>query len=202
MRQRLSIILLISMLLLTACSNAIQPQNDSVPRGKYDPPRIVSDFTLTNQNSRQIKLSDLRGKVVWLFFGYTHCSDVCPLTMGMMKSVKDKLGGLANQVTFVFISVDGKRDTPNVVKQFVHSFDADFIGLTGDEVKVQQIAKDYSSQFDTPTTAPYDSHVESYMVGHTGYSYLLDRRGLWRFVYLPQTPVEMIVVDIKELLNS
>ena len=183
---------------LSACASA--PAEPSIPRGKFDPPRSVPDFALTTQNDQPMKLSELRGKVVWLFFGYTHCPDVCPLTLGQMKAVKAGLGASASQVAFVFISVDGKRDTPDVVKKFVGSFDADFIGLTGDEAAVRRIAKSYSSEFDTPTLA--DTHDKPYQVSHTGYSYLPDQQGRWHFVYLAQSPVETIVTDIKGLLKT
>lgn len=185
---------------------------DSIPRAEYSPPRIVSDFTLTNHDGQSMKLSDLHGrtpssegKPVWLFFGYTHCPDVCPLTMAVMKTAKAQLGDVGKQVSFVFISVDGRRDTPDVVKRFVKSFDPDFIGLTGDEDKVREIGMQFSAQFNAPTPTPQQSHEtqdKSYMVSHTPYSYLLDKQGRWRFVYLSRTPVKTIVEDIKRILSE
>ncbi|PJF46605.1 MAG: hypothetical protein CUN48_12970, partial [Candidatus Thermofonsia Clade 3 bacterium] len=76
------------------------------------------------------RLSDLRGKTVMLFFGYTHCPDVCPLALSEMRKVKAALGKDAERIAFVFVSVDGTRDTPEVLRRYVRIFDPDFIGLT------------------------------------------------------------------------
>lgn len=174
----------------------------SIARGEYDPPRTIGDLALTDQDGRTVKLSDLRGRPAWLFFGYTNCPDVCPLTMGKMKAVKARLGDAADRVAFVFISVDGARDTPNVVKRFVRKFDPAFIGLTGAEAHVRQIATQFSTMFDAPASQAHATGDVSYMVNHTSYSYLLDRQGRWRFVYLPDTPLETIVEDISQVLNN
>ena len=193
--------------LRSAPVSRLQPAQ-SVARGEYNPPRSVSDFALTDQDGRPMKLSDLRNKPVWMFFGYTHCPDVCPLTMAMMKKVKGDLGDAGARVAFVFISVDGKRDTPPVVKQFVTSFDPRFIGLTGDEQTVRRIATEFSAQFDAADaqdstgTMSHAAHDTSYIVNHTRYSYALDKQGRWRFVYLSDTPMETIEQDLLRLSNE
>lgn len=130
---------------------------DPIPRAEYNPPHVVSDFTLTNHDGQHTSLSDVRGGC----------------------------------------------DTPDMVKRFVQSFDPDFIGLTGDEAEVQQIAEEFRGLFDAPTPAPHTSHdgqEESYMVSHTPYSYLLDKQGRWRFLYVSRTPIEVIVQDIRRAL--
>jgi protein SCO1/2 len=172
----------------------------STPQGKIDPPRQMSEFTLTDQNGKPARLSDFHGRAVLLFFGYTHCPDVCPLTMAQMKTVKTALGTDAGRVAFVMVSVDGTRDTPEVMKHFVTTFDPEFIGLTGGEASVQQIAKDYYAEFSRQES--HDTHSDSIMIGHTGYLYLLDRQSRWRFIYLAQTPAEAIVADIQQILSE
>lgn len=214
MKRSLFVLLLCAVsIALTACASTPNsaPLQDDVPRGKYDPPRIVPDFTLINHDGQSMKLSDLHGKAVLLYFGYTHCPDVCPLTLARMKAVKDALGNTANRVAFVMVSLDGTRDTPEVMKKYVQSFDPAFIGLTGDEARVQQVAKDYFLMFDrqeadaTATSSksgPADTHDPSYLVMHTSYLYLLNRQGRWRVVYLAQSPTEIIVKDIQQVLSE
>ena len=213
-RSKLGVLLCALSIVLAACmptSNLAPSQDDSVPRGKYDPPRIVSDFTLTNHDGQPMKLSGLRGKAVLMFFGYTHCPDVCPLTLARMKSVKDALGNAADGVAFVMVSLDGARYTPEVMRKYVQSFDPSFIGLTGHEVRVRQIAKDYFLQFNqqevTVTATPSNNtheqtHDPSYLVMHTSYLYLLNRQGRWSIVYTAQTPTEIIAKDIQQVLSE
>jgi len=189
---------------LPACtplqSLTLAQPTDSIPHGGIAPPRQMPEFTLTDQNGKPARLSDLRGRAVLLFFGYTHCPDICPLTMAQMKTVKTTLGNDASRVAFVMVSVDGTRDTPEVMKHFVTTFDPEFIGLTGGEASVQQIAKDYYAEFSRLESQ--ETHGDSIMIGHTGYLYLLDRQSRWRFIYMSQTPTEAIVADIKQILSE
>lgn len=207
--------LLVAAFLLMQLALSQSVDADPIPRAEYNPPHSVSDFTLTNHDGQPMSLSDVRGaalgsegKPVWLFFGYTHCPNMCPLTMAMMKTAKAQLGDAGKQVAFVFVSVDGRSDTPDVVKRFVQSFDPDFIGLTGEEDRVREIAKEFSAQFDAPTPAPHEPHDMQgeqdapYMVSHTPYSYLLDKQGRWRFLYVSRTPIETIVQDIQRVLSE
>jgi len=112
---------------------------------RVDPPRALQDFTLTNQDNQPTSLHQdnqptslrsLRGQYTLLLFGYTHCPDVCPLTLLKYKRVKDGLGELGDQIHFVFISVDGERDTPERLKPYLRNFDESFIGLTGESLSL------------------------------------------------------------------
>lgn len=87
--------------------------------------QVVSDFTLVNQKGEETRLSDLQGKLIVLSFGYTHCPDVCPITLAQFGRVRNLLGEDAEQVQFVFISVDGTRDTPERLAQYLPVFNAD-----------------------------------------------------------------------------
>ena len=156
------------------------------------------DFTLTNQNGQPTKLSDLRGKPVLMFFGYTHCPDICPLAMGELKAVKKALGEQGDQVTYVMVSVDGTRDTPEVMKRYVETFDPMFIGLTGDELAVQSIGADYGVLFEKRKP---EGTAATYLVDHTSSTYLFDAQGYWRMVFPFQTPPETIAADIRRLLE-
>ncbi len=108
------------------------------PRGPLAP-----DFTLTDQNGRPFQLSSLHGHTVALFFGYTHCPDVCPTTLAALARAKRKLGVDGARFDVVFVTVDPKRDTSGVIAKYVRLFDPSFIGLTGTEVQLAPVYAAY-----------------------------------------------------------
>ncbi|MCZ7542680.1 MAG: SCO family protein [Anaerolineae bacterium] len=140
----------------------------------YDPPHDVGDFTLTRHTGEPFRLSDLRGRMALLFFGFTHCPDVCPNTMATFVRVKDALGEQTEAVAFVFISVDRARDTPEVLAAYLDQFDPGFIGLTGDEADLRRIGEDYDLYFARRASG---GSGDDYMVDHTAASFLLDQEG-------------------------
>jgi len=178
-----------------------------------DPPYLLQDFTLTSNKGEPISLSDLRGKVVLMFFGYTHCPDVCPTTLADYRRVKQALGDDADAVRFVFISVDGARDTPDVLTQYLGHFDPDFIGMMGDETTLRRIGSEYGLLFQEETISVgheheegYEHHheegldAENYFVQHTSPSFLIDRNGYLRMVYFYGTETEVITDGIRAML--
>jgi protein SCO1/2 len=164
-----------------------------------DPPRPLSDFTLPSQDGTPLSLNMLRGKYVLLFFGYTHCPDVCPTTLADFVQVKRALGVAASQVQFVFISVDGERDTPPVLARFIQNFDASFIGLQGDDTTLSRIGKEYGLYYKKEKVA---GTSEPYLVTHSSSAYLLDRQGQLRMVYGFGMPPKVIVEDIGSFLAA
>ncbi len=98
-----------------------------------DPPKALTDFTLPDDKGDALTFSSLQGKYTLMFFGYTHCPDYCPTTLAHWTLIKTALGSDADKLNFVFISVDGERDTPEVMQRYLSRFDDSFIGLTGDE---------------------------------------------------------------------
>lgn len=155
------------------------------------------DFDLTNQYGKPAHLSDYRGKVVLLFFGYTHCPDVCPLTLSEFKRVRAKLAetsqALVDKVAFVFITVDGERDTPDVMLNYVNAFDPSFVGLTGASDRVANIGLDYGVKFEKQKPTGTQA---SYLVAHTSFTYLIDPQGNWRMAYPFQTPTDTVAGDV------
>ena len=186
---------------LTGCSpleSLFAPAPTSAPQGvSVNPHRLMPDFTLTNTESQPTRLSDMRGKAVLIFFGYTHCPDICPFSMAEFYAVKQELGDLGNEVQFVMISVDGTRDTPEVMRYYVKPFDSTFIGLTGPESDVTRIGVNYGVHFEKQK--PTDAQG-AYTVAHTTYTYLLDAQGRWRIVFPFGTPVESMAADIKHVV--
>jgi protein SCO1/2 len=188
-------------ILLTACGSLTggqdRPTATPLPGTVLDPPREVSDFTLTSDTGQPLSLSDLRGKAVVLFFGFTHCTDVCPTTMADFTRVKAALGSDAARVAFVFISVDGARDTPDVVAAWVHTFDPEFIGLTGDEETVRTVANDYGVFFQR-----VDNGTSDYEVEHTATSFVVDPDGRLRMVFPTDTDPAIMAQRIQALLRG
>ena len=190
---------------LSYAPNLLAPPQPTPTVGgiSVDKPRQMADFTLNDQNDKPVKLSDLRGKAVLIFFGYTHCPDVCPLTMSDYKRIKQDLAQtapeLADRVAYVMISVDGQRDTPSVMKKYVEMFDPSFIGLTGDPQQVANIGVDYGLKVQIQKT---NTNQTDYTVAHTSYTYLLDPQGYWRVAYPFQTPINLITADVARMLKE
>jgi protein SCO1/2 len=203
---RLVSLLVVLCLLLVGCTQFGSPGVDEgLGQGSdgstgtlVDPPKQLTNFTLTSQTGAPLHLSDLRGRPVLLFFGYTHCPDVCPTTLAEWKRVKATLGDAAKQVGFVFISVDSQRDQPAVLKKFLAGFDPSFIGLTGDPATIQAIGKDYGLYFKSHA----DEGSAEYLVDHSAVSYLIDQEGRLRMIYSADVPENTISADIKKMLRS
>ena len=163
-----------------------------------EPALAMPDFTLTSQDDEATRLSDLRGKPTLLFFGFTNCPDVCPTTMSDFRSIQRSLGDDSDQVNFVFISVDGSRDTPDVLRDFfrVRGIEAGFYGLTGDPEKVRRIGADYGVVFE------YDEPNASgaYNVSHTPSVFLLNANGEWVAEYAFGTDPTTLEADLRAML--
>jgi len=136
------------------------------------------DFTLNDEAGQPVKLSDFRGKLVLLYFGYTFCPDVCPATLAQVKEALAQLGGDAERVQLIMVSVDPERDTPEKVSAYVRQFDPRFIGLTGDPETLTRITTAYG--------VVYEQHEGSaatgYLIDHTATLTILDRDGYVRLI--------------------
>ena len=138
-------------------------------------PRLIADAELTDQDGKPFRISDLHGRVAFVFFGFTHCPDVCPMAMNNFRQLERS--GLVNneQIAFVLISVDGERDTPEALTKFLATYSSDFIGLTGDPREVKPIAKQFSVAFFKGNESP-----DKYQVSHSPQAFVLDRSGQLR----------------------
>jgi protein SCO1 len=164
-----------------------------------DPPRMMPDFTLTNQDGNPTNLSDLRGKYVLLTFGYTHCPDVCPLTLSEFRRIAQSLGDLAENVEFIFISVDGQRDTPDILKQYLETRKLEgIIALTGEDADLLELGTDYGLFFEIGD----NTSKGGYLVNHTAGSYLLNPDGQWIMRYQFGALPSMIVKDLESFMES
>jgi protein SCO1/2 len=162
-----------------------------------EPYPIAPQIELTKSNGETFRLSDQKGKIVLIFFGYTSCPDVCPTTLAELNLVMGDLGNKAESVEVVFVSVDPERDTPEKIQAYVEQFNPGFVGLSGSVEELQSIWTNYGVYREKAET---DSAL-GYIVNHTARTYLIDADGNLRLSYGFQTPVEDIVSDLKTLLK-
>jgi|HigsolmetaAR202D_1030399.scaffolds.fasta_scaffold00804_17 Uncharacterized protein SCO1/SenC/PrrC, involved in biogenesis of respiratory and photosynthetic systems len=158
-----------------------------------DPPRALADWTLTSFNEEPFKLSDLKGKVVLLFFGYTSCPDVCPTTLADLADVKKELGDKADELAVVFVSVDPQRDNPERLKRYVTGFNPDFIGVTGSDEELRAMGKEYGLYFERRNVTGTEA---GYLVDHTAAIFLIDPEQNMRMIYGFNTAPSVIAKDV------
>jgi len=157
---------------------------------------FASGFKLTDHHGEIRQLSDYQGKVVALFFGFTHCPDICPTTMADLAAAMKLMGGNSDEVQVLFVTVDPERDTPEVLSQFVPSFDSRFIGLTGTAEEIDRVAKAFKIFY----AKQQEPGQVGYSFDHSAGVYVYDKQGKIR-IYLKygQKPVE-IAHDLSRLL--
>ncbi|NVD72588.1 SCO family protein [Duganella sp. BJB1802] len=145
--------------------------------GVFDPPRMAPDFTVRGSDGKELKLSQYRGKLVLLEFGYTSCVDVCPVSLGMLAEARRQMGAQANQLQVIYVTVDPERDTPERMRNYLRAFDPTFIGATGTQQQMARVRQDYGI---TATKKMIDGSKTDYTVGHSSYLYFVDRKGSLR----------------------
>lgn len=151
---------------------------------------------LTGFDSSSYDLAADRGKVVLLYFGYTHCPDVCPTTMSDWARAKRALGDRADGVRFVFVSMDPDRDTKELAAGYARQFDPAFIGLTGTDAELEALKRAWG-------IAAYpegDVRTRDYTVAHPAHTFVVDRQGRLRFLYPPGVTGEELAEDLRRLL--
>jgi protein SCO1/2 len=144
-----------------------------------DPPSLVPDFALTDQDGRPFSSADLVGQVALVFFGFTHCTGVCPATLQVLRQATRQLEAGGADPRVVMISVDGERDTPAAMKAFLEPFGSAFIGLTGKSSEVSPVAKGFQAVFFKGMPRP----AGGYDVEHTSQVYLIDAHGRLRATF-------------------
>jgi protein SCO1/2 len=185
-------LVLAGLLLLAACSAA--PAFNGVV---LDPPDPAPPLRLADSAGTRFDLGAETGKVALVFFGYTHCPDVCPTTLVDWRHVADSLGSQAAKVRFVFVSVDPDRDTPAVAQRYAARFSPAFLGLTGTSAQIDSIKSawkiaSYRDGVPTDTT--------TYTVSHPSQVFVIDRQGRLRLMHRQGLTPAQITADIKALL--
>jgi protein SCO1/2 len=156
------------------------------------------ELALTGHDGKPRSLADFRGKVVVLFFGYTHCPDICPSTLADMAAVMKQLGSDAARVQVLFVTLDPERDTPDVLANYAPAFDPGFLGLYGDAAATQRAAKEFKIFYEKrPGGAP-----GAYTVDHSAQSYVLDAQGRLRLFVRHERMAQDLAEDLRVLLKN
>jgi len=155
------------------------------------------ELALTGHDGKPRTLADFRGKAVVLFFGYTHCPDICPTTLADMAGVMKQLGNDAARVQVLFVTVDPERDTPQVLSQYVPAFDPGFLGLYGDLAATQRAAKEFRIFYEKHA----GSTPSAYTVDHSAQSYVIDPQGRLRLFVRQERIAQDLADDLRALLN-
>jgi protein SCO1/2 len=173
--------------------------------GKPTPPRYTAtditgidyarDFSLTDHNGRPRTLGDFRGKLVAVFFGYTHCPDVCPTTLSDFALAMNAMAPEeAAKVQVLFVSVDPERDTPELLRRYVPAFHPGFLGLHGDAGRIADTAREFKIFYQK------SPHGDGYLIDHSAGTYVFDRQGRPRLYMAYGQGPEAIVQDLRQLL--
>lgn len=162
------------------------------------PYTLGGEFTLTNHLGQKTRLSQYRGKVVAIFFGYTFCPDVCPTTLTEMQRMQKLLGKDASRVQSLFITIDPARDTAGRLKSYLANFGGNIVGLTGSQSEIGAVATLFQARFarGTATTAG------GYLMDHTSFVYLLDGTGKVRYVMTPDAGGDVMAAGARRLLKG
>lgn len=184
-------LLLLTLALLGGCSDPAWQTKDV--SGLMPP----LEFTLTSEDGRRVSAADYRGEVLLLFFGYTHCPDVCPMTLAHLAAALAELGEPAQRLRVLFVSVDPERDTPELLRRYTAAFGEPFVGLTGTQTELRALTKRYR------VTYGYGERDDSgnYLVSHSGAVFAFDTEGRARLLIRDQDPPAAIAADLRRLLD-
>ena len=151
---------------------------------------------LTDHNGKPRRLEDFRGKAVVVFFGFTHCPDVCPTTLVDMAQVVKSLGSDGDRVQVLFVTVDPERDTQDALAKYVTAFDPRFLGMRGDLEATRRVAKDFKIYFEKRKTG------DTYSIDHSAQSYVIDPQGRLRLFVRHDRISSDLPDDLKTLLKE
>lgn len=190
-RRALACAITLGALLLAGCARQVQHDVTDVT-GLVAP----LEFNLTNQNGRAVTAADYRGDVVMLYFGYTNCPDACPATMATLADALGTLGPLASRVRVLFVTVDPRRDTRQVLKRYVNDFGPQFVGLRGTTSQLTSMIKRYRVSY-------HDEKPDkngNYEVIHSSAVFIFDGRGRARLLAQIGFSSRSIATDVRRLL--
>ncbi len=194
----------LGLILLAGCSGmvAVTPTPNYVDEllgAVFDPPRVLQEFNLASTEGDTFQLSDQRGDVILLYFGYRSCPDFCPATFSDMRRVYQELGDLSERVKVVFVTVDPERDTLDLVTQYTHAFNEDFIGLRGEDDALQAVLDQFGAVAEKRLVG---ESALSYLMDHTASVFLIAPDGRLLSQYLYGTDYLDIVHDVRLILNA
>ena len=161
--------------------------------------RLGGEFSLLDQNGETFRAEDLHGKLSLMFFGFTHCPDICPATLARTVGAWKNLSGTEQkQVNVVFVTFDPARDTPAHLKEYLNFFDPSVIGLTGSVDDIADMARRYGVVYLQETAQP--GAEQDYLFSHSDFVYLLDQQGRVRKLFKSDFNTEELIADVRSLL--
>ena len=164
------------------------------PAGTRQSAVIGGPFRLTDQNGRTVTEKDVKGAPFLVFFGFTHCPEVCPTTLFEISEILRKLGPDADRVRALFVTIDPERDTPAALKDYLSSFDPHMLGLTGDPAEIAAVAKAYRVYY---KKVPLE---QDYTMDHTTIVYLMDKEGRFVSPFSLKRTAEAAAADLRRYL--
>ncbi len=156
----------------------------------------AQSLELTDHTGKPRRLEDFRGKALVVFFGFTHCPDICPTTLADIAQAVKSLGAQAERVQVVMVSVDPERDTPESLAKYVTAFDPSFLGLRGDLEATKRVASDFKIYFEKRKQGG------SYTVDHSAQSYVIDPQGRVRLLVRHDRIAQDLAPDLRAILES
>lgn len=197
MKQARRILLVAALAVLTGCDKPVGSGPKAAFRGiDITGAEYARSLTLTDQHGQARTLEQFKGKVTVVFFGYTQCPDVCPATMAELAQIKKALGKDGDRVQGIFVTVDPQRDTQDILKNYMASFDPNFVALRGTAEQTKAAAKEFKV-FYALTPGKTEG---SYTVDHTAGSFVFDAKGKVRLFVRYGSGVEALTADLKTLL--
>jgi protein SCO1/2 len=166
--------------------------------GLLTPTRAAADFSLTAQDGKEFRLSEERGKVVALWFGYTFCPDVCPTTLAELSQARQRLGKDAGRLRVVMVTVDPERDTPARLREYVNAFSGAFTALTGPPDRLAAVRKAYGVVAEKRVVSGTSA---AYLIDHSAFVYVVDPAGQLRVMFPFGMSIDDMVHDFKLLLQ-
>ena len=174
-----------------------KPQVYQFRGAAVNPIRKAPDLMLTDHSGRKFRLSDQQRRVVLIFFGFTLCPDVCPMTLSKLQKVNSALEKDASSVLFLFVTVDPERDQINSLTKYVRGYGSYFIGLRGSQAELDAVYNAYGIFHEVDKKFQQKS---GYLVNHTNSIFVVDKNGNWRLNYTDQATSDDIIQDVRQLL--
>lgn len=188
--------LILTIIIVALTNSAYLFASPELKSGVFEPPRAAPDFSLPSSRDTEFTLSQQRGKILVLGFGFTHCPKVCPMTLANLSQVFKNLGELSKNVQVVYVTVDPERDNPARLREYLANFNSDFIGVSGSAEQLASIRQTYG----IIAKKELNKNGSDYDVHHSSYIYLIDREGLLRALVPFGKTADDITHDIKILL--
>ncbi len=181
-----------------AASPCLHARPSGIPRADISSVDWGGNFTLVSHRGRPVSTEAFRGKVLVLFFGYTHCPDICGPTLAKLAALQKELGRDAECVQVLFVTVDPQRDIPEQLARFVSAFDPSFIGLRGTAEQIAAVAREYKVGYRRNPASPAAQPT----IQHAGSIFVKDGAGRLRLLFQDETPVADMAHDIRLLLKT